>query len=233
MAAVRPLIIVIGLIVVLSVIPGHGSGPSKFAGYIWTGQVASVQGSWGVPAIARSSRPGVAATWIGAESPGTNGQFIQIGSNEELLTASLTHHAVHGALRGYYAFWSDVAHHYHPISLFQVSPGDVLRARMTLADGKWTLAIDDATSGATAHLTTTDETTAAFNQAQWTQEDVTDGKNNKAFPYPRLASVTFSDIGVNGHPVTATELSSQVLSEHGTTVDPGLFSGGSFTLTQH
>jgi hypothetical protein len=229
----RPLLIVIALIAVLSAIPGHGSGRSKFAGYLWTGRVVSVQGSWGVPAIAPNSRPGVAATWIGAQSPGATAQFIQIGSNEELLTASITHHSLPGPIRAYYAFWSDVAHHFHPISLFQVRPGDVLHARMTLRGGKWTLAIDDQTSGAAAHLTTTDETTASFNQAQWTQEDVTDGKNNRAFPYPSLSKVTFIDLAVNGHPVTDTELSSQVLSEHGTTVDPGLLAGDSFTLAQH
>ncbi len=50
-----------------------------YAGYVWLGRVSSVQGSWTVPRIVDPSRSGLATTWIGAQTPGTRGAFIQIG----------------------------------------------------------------------------------------------------------------------------------------------------------
>jgi hypothetical protein len=232
-AALRPIIIVVALAGAASAIVGNSSNASTFAGYVWTGQVTSVRGGWTVPTVRPHSPTGIAATWIGAEAPGgSNAPFIQIGTNEALLPPDLKQAQLPGSLRVYYAFWSDVVHHFHPVILFQVSPGDSLSATMSLIDGVWTLAISDHTSGSSARLTTRDETHAAFNEALWTQEDVTNGKTNKPFSYPHLTTVAFSGLSVNGQRASAVNLTTQVLSERGTTVTPSPISNDGFTLAQ-
>jgi hypothetical protein len=230
-AALRPIIIVVALAGAASALIGNSSNASTFAGYVWTGQVTSVQAGWTVPTILPHSPTGLAATWIGAEAPGgSKAPFIQIGTNEALLSPAQSQQP--GSLRVYYAFWSDVVHHFHPVILFQVAPGDSLSASMSLVHGVWTLAISDHTSGSSARLTTRDETDAAFNEALWTQEDVTNGKTNKPFSYPHLTTVAFSGLSVNGQRASAVNLTTQVLSEQGTTVTPSPITKDGFTLAQ-
>jgi hypothetical protein len=228
LGAAGPLVLVV-LLVASVVIPANGS--SAFAGYTWSGQLMAVRGSWTVPAIRRGSPPGVAATWIGAQAPGVPGPFIQIGTTEQYTLTSVASDGLPSHL--YFAFWSDVARHFHPVVLFPVASGDDLSASMSLAHGKWTLAIVDETSGESAQLTTTDEARASFNEAQWTQEDVTDGKTKQPFPYPQLTAVAFRRLAVNGQIPNGAALSPQSLSEHGSSVVPSSIEGDSFTLTQH
>jgi hypothetical protein len=89
------------VVVLIGVTPG-GTSPSwsfgPFAGYVWRGHVASVQGSWTVPRILRGSPLGHAGTWIGAQAPGARRPFIQIGTNDDHFSATDS---------SYYAFWSD------------------------------------------------------------------------------------------------------------------------------
>jgi Peptidase A4 family len=227
------LIIAAVLIVLIAALRSGSSTASPFAGYMWSGSVQSVAGTWTVPTILPRSRRGVAATWIGAQGPGNNGPFIQIGTTEQLGFSGAAHQQLQGSSDAYFAFWSDVVHHYHGVLLFPVSPGDKLSATMKLADGKWALAITDQTTGAQASLTTRQETDGAFGEAEWTQEDVTSQKTEKPLPYPTLSNVSFDHLIVDGRPPTVAGLTSQLLSEHGITVTPVLAGNDAFTMVQH
>jgi hypothetical protein len=232
LAAARPLAIVVGLIVVLAAALGGRAHSSAFAGYVWGGRVSSVQGSWTVPRILRGSPPGVAATWIGAQGPGGgSAPFIQLGSDEQLLASSITgSHLAGPRAPAYFAFWSDTARHFHPLFLFPVSPGDELSASMTLGPRGWALSIKDETSGASASLTTTYALGARYNEVEWTQEDVTDGRTSKPFPYPRLSTVVFTHLTVNSHAPGAGAVYSQPMSEPGVSLTPSTLSDDAFAL---
>jgi hypothetical protein len=231
-AAAGPFILVVVLAGMVSVLLTVGTGNgSAFAGYVWGGPVVAVRGSWAVPRILARSAPGIASTWIAAQAPGgANAPFIQIGTNEQRVGS--TPPAGSPSLP-YFAFWSDTARHFHPVGLFPVNAGDELSASLTLGRGKWTLAIVDHSTGQSANLTTTNEADGSFNQAEWTQEDVTNGITNAPFPYPRLSSFAFHDLSVNSSVPNSVSLSPQTLSEHGVTVTPSAVDDDSFTLTEH
>jgi hypothetical protein len=215
LAAIYAIAIAGALAVVLAAPPG---APAKvprrwlgaFAGYVWTGQVTSLAASWTVPPILRGSPPGRAGTWIGAEAPGgANGPFIQIGTNEERYPPDSV---ANGRADNYYAFWSDTAHNFHPQYVFSVQPGDSVTANLSLERGRWRLAIIDESSGSARRFTTSQETRASFNEAQWLQEDITNTDTNRLFPYPRLATVTFARLVADQAPPSKRWLDSQWMS---------------------
>lgn len=189
----RRLTLILALSAVLltpaSALAKPGSVPSfgAFAGYAWFGSVSSVQGSWTVPRVQPRSNPGLAATWIGAQSTTAHTAFIQIGTVEE---------ASRGRSNFDYAVWSDVGHHYRAQPIFLVRPGDRIWARLVLA-GRWTLSIKDLTSKAKARFSTPEESSSAFGQAEWLQEDPRSSSNHRAVPYPKLGEVRFGDLEVD------------------------------------
>jgi hypothetical protein len=196
-----------------------------FAGYVWRGRVSSVRASWKVPRILPGSPRGVAGTWIGAEAPGIgeHGPFIQIGVNERRA----------GSANSYYAFWSDTKQHFHPQYLFHLNAGDDLSASLTLARKprrRWTLVISDTSTGKSARFSTGDEARASFNEAEWTQEDVTDGETLKPYPYPRLAKVEFRRLEVNSTAPTDADLYSTWMSVARGNLAPTPLYDDSFTL---
>jgi hypothetical protein len=223
----------VALIVALIVLIGAASGGTNqswafgpFAGYIWRGHAASVQGSWTVPRVlAGSSLGSMAGTWIGAEAPGKPGPFIQIGTNEQHISPPQARRHV----PDYYAFWSDTKREFHPQFLFRVSPGDDLRASLALAHKRWTLAIVDQTSGASAHFSTGDEAHGSFNEGEWTQEDV-EATPGKLYPYPRLSEVGFRRLAINGSVPNYGEMYSTWMSVNGGYLAPTRLRGNSFTL---
>jgi hypothetical protein len=197
---------------------------SAFAGYVWQGRVKSVSGSWGVPRVLGSSPDVLAGTWIGAQASPVEDPFIQVGTNEGRLPGKTRRAPV------YFAFWSDTAKHFHPVSLFPVAPGDAVSAGLTLGPKGWIVTIVDTTSGERARVTTTQETDAVFHQADWTEEDVTDQKTGKVFRYPRLASITFRRVTVNSIPPSPFSLGIQSMSEPTASITPSDFDHDSFTL---
>jgi len=229
------LVVLVALAVIFVVLLGaapRGSSANwsfgPFAGYVWRGQVTSVQGSWSVPRVlAGSSLRSAASTWIGAEAPGEPAPFIQIGTNEQRVSPA----EVLERGPGYYAFWSDTKGAFHPRPFFRVSPGDDIRASLALARKRWTLAIVDTTSGASAHFSTGDEThEGALNEAAWTQEDVTDGTTGKPSPYPRLSESGFRHLAVNGKAPSYADLYSSWMSVHEGNLAPSPLHGDSFVL---
>lgn len=193
------------------------------AGYIWQGRVGSVGASWTVPRIIGTSPCGRAGTWIGAEAPGNPSPFIQLGVNETCLEAN----GKRGVI--YDAFWSDVKLHFHPRLLFFLHAGDVVAASLTLADHRWALALVDQSAGKETRFTTGDEATAAFNWAEWKQEDVaqTDGR---PFPYPQLSAIRFRSLLADSAPPSSNGLLSTWMTVDGHDWGPSPVTGDSFGL---
>ncbi|MGA2471698.1 MAG: G1 family glutamic endopeptidase [Solirubrobacteraceae bacterium] len=191
--------------------------------------MTSVQGSWTVPAIRRGSRKGAfASTWIGAAAPpGDAGPFIQIGTQDWNMSAADS--VGYLGLTSYDgAFWSDNVHHFHPQFLFTVYPGDRMSASLSLKGGRWRLSIVNRTLGESAHFSTSQEADAAFNEAEWLQEDP--GGTKKPVPYPRLSTVSFSRLAVNSAAPRYADLYSGWMSEDGTNWAPTPLRNDSFRL---
>lgn len=228
---------ILGLLVLVLVIAllANGGADGKhsdwsfgaFAGYVWRGRVTSIQASWTVPRVLQGSLPSsIAATWIGAQTEGKHGPFIQIGVNQlELPPSRVAHREPR-----YYAFWSDVKHSFHPQFIFVVKPEDVLSASLDLTHGHWVLAIRDHSTSASSRFSTADEAHASFNLAEWTQEDVTSQATKKVAPYPRLTTVGFRGLAVNSTPPAYGDLYSTWMSANGVYWAPTPLRGDSFTL---
>jgi Peptidase A4 family len=184
----------------------HNNG-CACVGYLWHGHVTSVSATWTVPALATKSPNGIAATWIGAES---EGRFIQIGVNEGRYvpgTDADLHFVVGQNQPLMYAFWSDTDHHFHPVPLPRVKPGDVVHASLMLVNGRWQLRFSDPQASVNVSLTTHDEA-GAMDDAEWLQEDVAvSAGSQRLLPYPEVSPVTFEDLTANG----ATPIPSQLI----------------------
>jgi hypothetical protein len=196
-----------------------------FAGYVWVGPVTSVSATFTVPRVASGSPLGLAATWIGAQWLGAPSRFLQIGVNEGRLQASNGKVAV-----GYYAFWSDVRHHFKAQPLFPAHAGDSFSAALTLAHKHWLLALTDNTSGRKARFSIGAETQAPFDLAEWLQEDP--GAENDHVEYPRLTAPTFHHLTVNAvaPPPGSPNLFSQWMSANDGTLGTTSLHADSFTL---
>lgn len=161
-----------------------------FAGYTWYGMVRQVSAITVVPTIKHCPGRGIAGTWIGAEGDGNTetqaGPFFQVGVNEECATRNR-----------YYAFWSSTAQHFHPRWLLPVVPGDSVRLSMHADGDSWVMSARDETSNARRTVSVKLPTEPPLNLASWHQEDVTDARTSRPFPYPGLGVVRFSAVRVN------------------------------------
>lgn len=222
-----------------------------WAGYAWLGHVHSVRAAWTVPAIRAGSPAGVAASWIGAQAPARlpgvplpgriparaaakwravseRVPFIQVGVMESRGWTSSER-----VSNAYFAFWTDSAHGFQPISLFPVRPGDEISARLTLEDKRWQVMILDATSGAHKELYTADEGLASFNEAEWNQENPESPPfGTDEYLYPLLSPIHVRDLAVNGTPPRRPNMYSSWMSEDGTYIAPSSLTADGFTLHQ-
>jgi hypothetical protein len=202
----------------------HGSF-GAFAGYQWDGRVTSVQASWIVPRILRSTpRRGLAGQWIGAQTSSASGPFIQIGTEEWDADPA------RDPRRSYFAFWSDTKHHYLDQPLFNIDPGDTVSATLKLTGGRWVLGIIDTTTGTNAYFSTAQETNGSFTQASWLQEHVVGTRPRRPFAYPRLTTVGFRGLRVNSTAPSYGDLCPSWMSENGQTLAPTALHADSFTL---
>jgi hypothetical protein len=169
-----------------------------FAGYTWAGDVRQVGAVIDVPTLSSIQKPGFAGTWIGAEGdfdPVTQrAAFFQVGVNEvsggELAPADASH---------YYAFWSSTALGFHPRLLFEVKPGDPVQLSLHVAGAHLVLYARDRNTGVHRTVRVGLRAGNAFDVAAWHQEDVTDGATGTPYPYPKLSTVRFSGLTVDGH----------------------------------
>jgi hypothetical protein len=195
-----------------------------FAGYVWTGDVDSAHADWTVPRFLPGSVRGEAATWIGAEAPGGSqaAPFVQVGINEG-----------NTGERGqpfYYAFYSTTKLHFHPVQLFDVDAGDQVSATLRQLGGRWQIEFTDRTVGRQRQLSVVEGAGQRFNEAQYSQEDVTDARTSRPFPYPSLSPVRFTGIVANGVAPPSGQLTSTWLTEANGYLAPGPLRGGAFTL---
>jgi hypothetical protein len=165
---------------------------------------------------------GEAATWIGAEAPGPTraAPFIQVGINE----GNTDHRPF------YYAFYSTTTLHFHPVHLFDVQPGDQVSATLHRGGGRWQITFVDHTVGRQRQLSVAEGAGAQFNEAQYTQEDVTDARTGRPFPYPSLSPVRFTGVEVNGLVPRPAQLTSSWLTEADGYLAPARLHGDAFTL---
>jgi hypothetical protein len=188
-----------------------------FAGYTWQGHPTSISGQWKVPAILPGSPAGDAATWIGVQSD--EAPFVQIGTLEDEYTLSGKHVAE------YVAFWSDTKEHFEPQIFAVVRPGDPIVASMDATTTGWTLTFDDQRNPTPVVLNNTEPPTG-YSQGEWLQEDPGGGA-----PYPKLASVSFSDLQINHEsPALRFEDASWLTTPDGRIYGPKSVSGDPLTV---
>jgi Peptidase A4 family len=203
-----------------------------FAGYLWDGRVTAVSATWDVPRLDHNTL-GFACTWIGAESGGTPGPFIQVGVAESHLIPKgdekLGFPNAAFAVRAY-AFWSDTRHHFHILPIAPVSPGDTVKASLTLAGVRWHVRLTDSRSLLKVHFSTRDEAQPLLT-AEWMQEDATNPKTNGLYAYPRLSAIRFRNLGVDRAPPSQAALTAQSMSPSPErTIVPGPVNHDAFTI---
>jgi hypothetical protein len=206
-----------------------------------------VEGSWTVPKLLAESAPGIAGTWIGAQGPPQQNRtrpygqptpvlsasmqallrisFIQVGVNESRGLSGTG-----GTRDSYYAFWTDTAHQFRAIKLFDVRAGDEIIAGLQLTPKVWRIQIVDATSGSREVLSTRDETGVMFNAAEWSQEHVTHDPADETIPYPQTAPVVIRQLKVNSNSPDPDQLYSRWMSENGRYLAPTPVIGDTFVL---
>ncbi len=200
-----------------------------FGGYVSRGHdIRSIHAQWVVPGALAGSPPGIAATWIGAQVADavTDSAFVQIGTNEHV--GSPNGDAFPHA---YYAFWSSDTRAFHPQLLLPVAPGDVVTATIVRRGDHWHLAIDDTTSGQRQKVSVLGAGDPRIDQADWTQEDVTDARTGRRFEYPQLAPVTMSHITLNDRtPAYSGVYATWLTTAEGVNWAPTPLEDGAFTL---
>jgi hypothetical protein len=215
------LLLAVGAVIVLT----HGRradqglpapGVGSFGGYAMRADVASVGASWNVPRLLSLTRPGDAGTWIGAQGPN---RFVQVGTQEELIPRR--GHPV----AFYDAWWADTVSHFLARHLFVVRPRDRIDAYLAHDRGRWLVWIRDATSGRAARFLTREEGLGSFDSAEWVQE------RSPRAPYPRLSSVTFTRLRLNGSAPKSSRLLASWLSTGNGMLGPTPFPADAFTLT--
>jgi len=202
--------------------PHPNLGP--FAGYIWNGDVDSARADWAVPGLLPGSPRGAAATWIGAEASGPTGvaPFVQVGINE-------------GNTDGtpfYYAFYSSTRLRFHPVELFDVTPGDQVSAALSRRGARWQIEFVDLTVGRQRRVSVVEGVGRRFNEAQYSQEDVTDARTHRPFPYPSLSPLRFTAVAVNGMVPQPSRLTANWLTEPEGYLAPGPLQRDGFALAQ-
>ncbi len=131
----------------------------------------------------------------------------------------------------YYAFYSTTKLHFHPVHLFDVSPGDQVSATLRRRGARWQIEFVDRTAGRQRRCRRTKGPDERFNEAQYTQEDVTDARTNRPFPYPSLSASPLHQITANGVTPPPRQLTSSWLTEADGYLAPGPLRGDAFTLS--
>jgi hypothetical protein len=201
---------------------GALSSFGHMAGYVWSGPVTAVAGSWSVPRMSGAGEAH-ASTWIGAQAPGLSLRppFIQVGTVEDRAFA----HPV------YRAFWTDTRHGFHPQILFTVGPGDAVSTALGRTAGRWRVDIVDTTSGRRASFSTREEGTADFNLAEWLQEDPSQTPG-RAMRYPELSALHMRAVAINGAAPRYGDVFAQWMSLPGRELAPTPLRGGAFAITR-
>src|SRR5262249_3129796 len=143
--------LILGGAVAMLVLTGCGSGEQHrpaaaaplwdfghLAGYATEHHVDAIGASWTVPSLREGSRDGGGGDGIGAQRHFGEGPFIQVGTIAQRFgRRDLPDSDV------YIAFWSDRAHRFKPVPLFEVTPLTTVTASLKQRRGRWLVSIRD------------------------------------------------------------------------------------------
>jgi hypothetical protein len=172
---------------------GFAGAPTvgHFAGYQETDAVVSqISATITVPRISPGSSYSDAGTWVGAQVLGQDYRhlpFVQVGINEDESDYQPPTDA---------AFWSDNAHHFNPVLLFSVKPGDRVSVSLIHAHRHWIITAVDGTTH--RRIVTSQEGGATFGLGEWAQEDTDVG--SYYYVYPKMTDVHISKLSINDRP---------------------------------
>jgi len=192
-----------------------------FGGYSINGKVDTISAEWRVPRILPKSRPGVAATWIGAQTS-VNDAFIQIGVNEFANTVGSQ----------YLLFWSDTAENFHPQPLGAAHAGELIFFSMTDNSSGWLLQLHNQSKSLSVTREIRYGRGVSFTVSEWIQENPAPGEVTPVdAPYPNISNATFEKLKVNGQTPRLQRRNGQVLiASSGAIRVPTLVTNDSFTF---
>jgi hypothetical protein len=140
LAAFTPALVLAGTLMAPGMCAGKTSGSSwystNWSGYAVTGSsgsVASVQGSWIVPAVTGSrSTTAYSSFWVGIDGFNSN-TVEQIGTDSDIQRGKPV----------YYAWYEFYPNPMHQITTLSISAGDKIFASVTYSNGQFTVSITD------------------------------------------------------------------------------------------
>jgi hypothetical protein len=193
-----------------------------FGGYSSTGKMHQISASWRVPGILSNSKPGVAATWIGAQTT-FNDDFIQVGVNEFSFKFGAPN---------YQLFWSDTAENFHPHILGSVQAGELMEASMTQNASGWLLRLRNKSKTLSVAKQVNYSAGVSFSVGEWIQEDPAPGEvTSHDTPYPNIANPDFQKLEIDGRAPELSRRNGQVLiASSGAIRVPTLVQHDSFTF---
>jgi hypothetical protein len=132
----------------------------NWAGYAFSATgVTQIWGKWAVPSVASSPTGAYSSTWIGIGGY-TESTLIQTGTSQEIDSSGNYH---------YYAWYELLPA--GPVTLFNVSPGDLMYATISYQSGTtWNIYITDVTAGSGHTSNTNVQYTSSFGSAEWIHE---------------------------------------------------------------
>jgi hypothetical protein len=195
-----------------------------FGGYHLTTKVTQISARWRVPAISKTSRVGIAATWIGAQNS-IDSHFIQLGILE------ICNQKGRGS---YQAFWSDTALDFTPQPLGVIGAGDHLSVSLVRNSRGWSLTFHDRTNALSVDKQIDYGVGAPFTMGEWLQEDPSPSDvASRDVAYPDVANVTFQRLRVNDEVPRLKRADGQTLSASGGLLRvPTLVRHDSFTFVR-
>jgi len=163
-----------------------GSTSPIWSGYVLTGGnggYQTVSGEWTVPTVDCVSTPdGYTSDWVGVNGWNSIPGLFQDGTTSYCFNGQQSD----------YAWWTDETEKYVAVSLFTVSPGDVIDAEVYQdTSGGWDYYISDLTSG--LHASANPSFSVLGTSAEWIAEDPGDA-TTKPLPLANFGSVTFTDL---------------------------------------
>ena len=212
--------------------PAAFGPPTGFGGYRSSGSVDEIGAQWRIPSVLSSSRPGFAATWIGAQSHDDTGPFVQLGSYSYLPPHSSDVHPAHpGPFYG--IFWSDTQHHFDTVPIVQLMhAGDLISFRMSRNASGWKLTVHNQSFGWTRSLEVHYGADGSYNQGEWVEEDPASAiVTTTDAPFPDISTVSFERLRLNGRAPQLKYSDARALSTlGGIDLIPTHISHGSFAL---
>ncbi|MGH9016275.1 MAG: G1 family glutamic endopeptidase [Acidimicrobiales bacterium] len=161
----------------------------NWSGYAITGATyTSVSASWTVPTVfppARTRARQFSSTWVGIDGFNLgDDNLIQAGTEQDWIDGSAS----------YDAWWEILPAFETRIDSITVHPGDVMTVSITKGTPKWTIVVDDKTTGQS--FSQQEKYSAPLTSAEWIQEAPTVGNHIAALADD--GTVTFDNLTANG-----------------------------------